>query len=82
MSCHMTVSTRWDLFRIDLNTIFLQVQSFAVNRDSVCQLSSEASHPSYIAAKLKKPACDMNDASRRWWRILDKTLCSCYMFLA
>ena len=38
----------------------------------VCQLPSEAGHPPYIAARLKKPAYGMNDDSRRWWNILDK----------
>ena len=36
----------------------------------------EAGHPTYIAARLQKPAYGMNDAPRRWWNILDKALCS------
>ena len=63
----------WDLVYIDLKTAFLQGQSHDVNRDVVCQLPPEASHP-YIAARLKKPAYGMNDATRRWWNILDKAL--------
>ena len=75
MSCQMAASKSWDLFHIDLKkTAFLQGQSHDVNRDVVCQLPPEASHPPYIAARLKKPAYGMNDASRRWWNILDKAL--------
>ena len=75
----MAASKGWDLFHIDLKTAILQGQSFDVNRDVVCQLPPEAGHPPYIAARLTKPAYDMNDASRRWWNILDKALCSCGM---
>ena len=41
---------------------------------SYCQLPPEAGRPSYIAARLKKPAYGMNDAPRRLWNILDKAL--------
>ena len=75
MSCHMTASKGWDLYRIDLKTAFLQGQSYDVNRDVVCQLPPEAGHPPYIAARLKKPPYDMNEAPRLWWNILDKALC-------
>ena len=74
MSFQMAASRCWDLFHIDLKTPFLQGQSHDVNRDVVCQLSQEAGHPPYIAARLKKPAHGMNDAPRRWWNILDKAL--------
>ena len=73
----MAASQGWNLFHIDLKTAFLQGQSYDVNRDVVCQLPPEAGHPPYIVARLKKPAYGMNDASRRWWNILDKALCSC-----
>ena len=75
MSYQMAASKSWDLFHIDLKTAFLQRQRFDVNRDVVCQLlPPEPSHPPYIAARLKKPAYGMNDASRRWWNILDEAL--------
>ena len=45
-----------------------------MNRDAVCQLPPEAGHPPYIAARLKKPAYGMNDATRSRWNILDKAL--------
>ena len=77
MSCQMAASKSWDLFHIDLKTAFLQGQSCNVNRDTVCQLPSEAGHPPYIAARLKKPAYGMNDARRRWWNILEKALRTC-----
>ena len=70
----MAASKSWDLFHIDLKTAFLQGQSYDVNRDVLCQLPPEAGHPPYIAARLKKPAYGMNDASRRWWNTLDKAL--------
>ena len=56
---------------------FFKVQSYDVNRDVVCQLPPEARHPTYIAARLKKPAYGMNDVPRRWWVTLDKAL-RCY----
>ena len=56
--------------------LFLQGQSFDVDRVVVCQLPPEAGHPPCIAARLKKPACGMKDATRRWWSMLDKTVCS------
>ena len=40
----MTANTRWDLFHIDLKTFFLQMQSFAVNRDFACQLQKQVIH--------------------------------------
>ena len=73
MSCQMAASKGWDLFHIDLKTAFLPMQSNDVNRD-VCQLPPEASHPPHVIPRLEKPACGMNDASRRWWNILDKAL--------
>ena len=69
----MAASEGWNLFHVDFKTVFLQGQSYDVNRDVVRQ-------PPYIAARLKKPSCGMNDASRRWWNILDKALCSYGMF--
>ena len=56
MSCHLAASKSWDLFRIDLETAFLQGRSKDVNRDVVRQLPPEAGHPPYIAARLQKPA--------------------------
>ena len=76
MSCQKAASKGWDLFHLGLMTVFLQGQPYAVNSDVVCQLPPEAGHPPYIAARLKKPACGMNDAPRRWWNIPDKALCS------
>ena len=58
-------------FHIDLETAFLQRQSYCVNRDVVCQLPPEAGHPPFIAASLKR-AYGMNDAPRRSWNFLDK----------
>ena len=62
MSCQAAAINSWNNFHIDLETAFLQGQSHGVNRDVVCQLTPEASHPPYIAARLKKPAHGMNDA--------------------
>ena len=68
----MAASEGWDLFYLDLKTTFFQGQSYDVNRHVVCQLPPEAGHPPFIAARLKKPACGMNDAPRRWWNSLTK----------
>ena len=62
MSCRMAVSKSWDLLHIDLKTAFFQGQSYDVNRDVVCQLQPETSHPPDVAARLKKNAHGMNDA--------------------
>ena len=62
MCCLSATSRTWDLFHIDLKTAFLQGQSDDANRDVVCQLPPEASHPPCTAARWKKPACGMNDA--------------------
>ena len=64
MKCQMAASKSWDLFHIDLKTAFFEGQSYVVNRDVVCQLPPEAGHPPYIAARLKKRAYVMNDASQ------------------
>ena len=76
MGCQMAATEGCDLLQNDLKTAFLQGQSYGVNRYVVCQFPPEASHPLYTAARLKKPACGTNDASRRWWNIFDKALCS------
>ena len=73
MSCQMATSKSWTIFHIDFKTAFLRGQFHGVKRDVVCELPPEAGHPLYIAARLKKPAYDMNDATRRWWKILYQT---------
>ena len=62
MSLQMAASKGWNIFHIDLETAFLQGQSYGVKRDVVCQLPPEAGHPRKIPARLKKPACGRNDA--------------------
>ena len=57
-----------------LKTALLQNEEYEYNRDVVCALPPEAGHPSYIGARLKKPAYGMNDAPRRWWNKLDAAL--------
>ena len=41
----MSSNESWDLFHTDLNTAFLQGQSYDVTRDDVCELPPEAGHP-------------------------------------
>ena len=62
MSCQIATSKNRSIFHIDVKTAFLG-QSYGVNRDVVCQLPPEAGHPPFIAARLKKPAYGMSDAS-------------------
>ena len=76
MSCQMAASKSWNFFHIDLKTVFLQGQFQSVNRDVVCELPPEAGHPPENAARLKKPAYDMNDAPRRWRNVSDRALCN------
>ena len=74
MTCQMAATEQWHLVHIDLKTAFLQGEAYDHVRDVVCQLPREAGYPSYIGARLKKPAYGMNDAPRRWWNLLDKAL--------
>ena len=61
-----------DLYQIDLKTAFLQGEVYAESRDVICQLPPEAGLPSYMAARLKRPAYGLSDAPRRWGNIVDK----------
>ena len=69
--CQDAASNGWSIRHIDLKTAFLQGESYAPDRDVVCQLPPEAGKPLYLAARLKKPAYGMNDAPRKWWNRLD-----------
>ena len=54
MGCQMAASQGRNLFHIDLRTAFRQGQSYDVNRDVVCQLPSEASHPPWHSCKIEE----------------------------
>ena len=69
--CQNAASNGWSIRHIDLKTAFLQGESYAPDRDVVCQLPPEAGKPWYLAARLKKPAYGMNDAPWKWWNGLD-----------
>ena len=69
--CQNAASNGWSIRHIDLKTAFLQGESYAPDRDVVCQLPPEAGKPWYLAARLKKPAYGVNDAPRKWWSRLD-----------
>ena len=69
--CQNAASNGWSIRHIDLKIAFLQGESYAPDRDVVCQLPPEAGKPWYLAARLKKPAYGMNDAPRKWWNRLD-----------
>ena len=71
MTCQLATNQNWDLYRIDLNTAFLQGESYDVSRDVICQLPPEAGYPAHIGARLKRPTNGRNDAPRRWWNRLD-----------
>ncbi len=72
----MAANHGWHLRHVDLKTAFLQGEEYDLNRDVVCQLPPESGLPWYMGARLKKPAYGMNDAPRRWWNRLDKSLTS------
>ena len=76
LACQLAANHRWDFGHIDLKTAFLQGEDYDPARDVICQLPPEAGHPTYIGARLKKPAYGMNDAPRRWWNRIDASLCS------
>ena len=63
-----------DLYHIALKTAFLQGEAYDESRDVIRQLPPEAGLPSYMAARLKRPAYGLNDALRRWWNIIDRAL--------
>ena len=76
LACQLAANQQWQVRHIDLKTAFLQGEDYDISRDVICQLPPEAGYPSYIGARLKKPAYGMNDAPRRWWNKLDKALTS------
>ena len=59
---------------MDLKTAFLQGEAYDNTRDIICQLLPESGLPSYMGARMKKPAYGLNDAPRRWWNIVDAKL--------
>eukprot|EP00971_Amphidinium_carterae_P140970 2793198-Amphidinium_carterae.1 len=72
--CQTIASSSWRFGHVDLKTAFLQGESYSeFDRDMVifCQLPPEAGYPTYIVARLKKPAYGMNDAPRKWWNHID-----------
>ena len=74
LACQLAATNQWDVGHIDLKTAFLQGEEYDAARDVICQLPPEAGLPSYIGARLKKPAYGMNDAPRRWWNRIDGSL--------
>ena len=74
--CQLAANRNLQLYHIDLKTAFLQGEAYDETRDIICQLPPESGHPSYIGARMKKPAYGLNDAPRRWWNIVDKHLLS------
>ncbi len=74
LACQLAASSHWDVGHIDLKTAFLQGEEYDAARDVICQLPPEAGLPSYIGARLKKPAYGMSDAPRRWWNRIDSSL--------
>ena len=65
LACQLAATNQWDVGHIDLKTAFLQGEEYDAACDVMCQLPPEAGLPSYIGARLKKPAYGMNDAPRR-----------------
>ena len=55
------------------NTSTSRLRSFRVKltHQTDCQLPPDAGKPWYLAARLKKPACGMNDAPSKWLNWLD-----------
>ena len=76
--CVATVAAnrRWSLFHMDLKTAFLQGEAYDESRDVICQIPSELGYPPCMAARLKKPGYGLNDAPRKWWNEVDKSLTS------
>ena len=74
LACQYAANHMHDLYHIDLKTAFLQGEAYDESRDVICQLPPESGLPSYMAARLKRPASGLNDAPRRWWNIIDKAL--------
>ena len=58
---------------MDLKTVS-QGEPYDQKRDVVCQLPPEAGYGAHVGTIIKKAASGMNDAPRRWWNILGRTL--------
>ena len=76
LTCQLAANRGWDVSHIDLKTAFLQGESYDELRNVVCQLPPEAGLPTWMAARLVKPAYGLNDAPRKWWNVIDKALTS------
>ena len=72
----VAANRRWSLFHMDLKTAFLQGEAYDESRDVICQISSELGSSPYMAARLKKLGYGLNDAPRKWWNVVDKSLTS------
>ena len=65
LACQFTANHQYTFGHIDLKTAFLQGEEYDWSRDVICALPPESGLPSYMGARLKKPAYGMNDAPRR-----------------
>ena len=74
LQCQIAANEQWDITHIDLRTAFLQGEAYDSSREVVCQLPPEAGYPPYWGGRLIKPAYGLNDAPRKWWNRLDKSL--------
>ena len=74
MAVASAASNNLDLYHMDLKTAFLQGEEYDESRNVLCEIPKEAGHPWYMVAYMKKPAYGLNDAPRRWWNVVDKSL--------
>ena len=59
---------------MDIKTAFLQGDRYDDTRNVLTALPKETGYPPHMAARMKKPANDFNDAPRRWFNIIDSSL--------
>jgi hypothetical protein len=74
LSCQVAASNFWDLFHVDLKTAFLQGEDFDPLRSVCVRLPPDLGLPPYIVGQCRRPVYGLNDAPRRWWNRLDKSL--------
>jgi hypothetical protein len=53
MTCQLAANRKWDLYRLDLKTVFLQGESYDFSRDIICEFPPEAGYPAHIGLRLK-----------------------------
>ena len=76
LALQWAANRNFDFHTFDLKTAFLQGDGYSEEegRFVLAQLPPEMNLPWYMAAKMVKSAYGLNDAPRKWWDRLDRSL--------